>query len=135
MTMSRTTSGCAPVKPAKPRRDNILRRHAQRVDAQRSRGPARGSNRLGDGGIHLQDHRSDALVEAGSRRRRRDAPCRAVEQPHAEPGFELANGLAQGRGGQPEMIGGAREACPLDDGRKGLQLGKFRPAHRLCMIC
>ena len=27
------------------------------------------------------------------------------------------------------MIGGAREARPLDDGRKGLQLGKLRSAH------
>ena len=86
-------------------------------------------DRLGDGGIQLEDHRRDALVEAGPRRRRRDAPCRAVEQPHAETGFELADGLAQGRGRQPEVFGSAREACPLDDGRKGLQLGKLRSAH------
>jgi hypothetical protein len=33
--------------------------------------------------------------EAKPSRRRRHAPCRAVEQPYAEPGFELANGLAQ----------------------------------------
>ena len=118
-----------PVKPAEPRRDDLLRRHAQRVDAQRSRGPARGGDRLGDGGIHLPDHRCDALVKARPRRRRRHAARRAVEQPHAEPRFELADGLAQGRGREPEMIGGAREACPLDNGRKGLQLGKLGSAH------
>jgi hypothetical protein len=27
------------------------------------------------------------------------------------------------------VIGGAREACPLDDGSKGFQLGKLCPAH------
>ena len=55
-------------------------------------------DRLGNGGIHLPDQRRDALVEARPRRRRRHAARGAVEQPHAEPGFELADGLAQGRG-------------------------------------
>jgi hypothetical protein len=27
------------------------------------------------------------------------------------------------------MIGGLREACPLDDGRKGLQLGELGSSH------
>ena len=103
--------------------------HAQCVDSQRPRGPARGHDRLGDGGIHLEDHRCNSLVEAGSRCRRRHAPCGAIEQPDTEPRFELADGLAQRRGGQPEMSSSLREACPLDDGRKSLQLGELGSSH------
>ncbi len=84
------------MKPAESRRDDLLRCHAQRIDTQRSSGATRGGDRFRDGGIHLQDHRGDALVEARSRCRRRNAPRGPVEQPHAEPAFELADGLAEG---------------------------------------
>ena len=44
----------------------------------------------------LIDHRGDALVQVGSRGRRRNTPRSAIEQPYAEPGFELTEGLAEG---------------------------------------
>ncbi len=117
------------VKAAQPRCDDLLCRHAQSVYAQRSRGASRRGDRLGNRSVHFQDHRRDAPVKTRPRRRRRDASCRAIEQLHAKPRFEMANGLAQGGRRQPEMIRRAREACRLDDGGKGLQLSKVRPAH------
>ena len=48
---------------------------------------------------------------------------------HAEARFQLTDGLTERRGRKSEMIGGAREAGPLDDGSKRLQFREIRPSH------
>lgn len=118
-----------PIKATDSRCNDFLRRHAHGVNAQCSRGPARRGHRVGDGSVHLRDHRGDSLVKARSGCRRRNAARSAIEQPHAEATFELPDDLAQGGTRQAEMVGGACEARALDHGDEGPELGKLGASH------
>ena len=60
---------------------------------------------------------------------RRDAAGGAIQQADAEPGFQLADDLAEGGPRQPQVIGSTGEAGPVDNGHEGLEFRKFGAAH------
>jgi len=94
------------------------------------------ATRLGDRSIHLQNHWCDGArggrdPAAG----RCHAACCSIEQPHAEPGFELADGLTKGPMGIAR--GDRRRRAKLALSSYGRQRPSTRqtPPRALCINC
>ena len=62
-------------------------------------------------------------------RRRRHAARRPVEEAHAKPVLEPADGLAQPRARNSQLDSGLGKAAPLRNGHEGVHLRKLGPAH------
>ena len=89
---------------------------------------AKAVDRIERGG-DLAQCRAQALQQALAGFRRRDAAGRAVEQPHAEPGLQPAQGLAQGGGRDPAQAGHAAKAPRARHRREGFEIGEIDIAH------
>lgn len=66
-------------------------------------------------------------MQAMSRFGGRDAPGGPVEQPHAEPGLELTDGLGKGGSRQSQLIGRAGEASRSTTATKAFSSANSAP--------
>ena len=101
--------------------------------------PAGFSRKLAYGlelGVDLLKAGSDGAQQALARLGRRDAACRARQQPNPKPCFEFANGMAQRRLRNAELCRRLGKASLPRDGEKGEEIIEvLRSIHELTIIC
>jgi hypothetical protein len=69
-----------------------------------------------------------ALEKRGTVDGRRDSTRAAIEEPHAEFGFEVLDALAEGGLGDVDGVGGTQHVALLGDGQQMARLAKVHVA-------
>ena len=77
-------------------------------------------------GVDFTQRRHELVEQARASVRQGNATGRAVEQAHAEPGLEPADGGTQRRGGRAARPGGLAEAAALGHGEEGRKIAQIR---------
>jgi len=78
---------------------------------------------------HACERRFEPFQQALPGLGQRDAACGAMEQHHAKPFLQVADGIADGRRGQGQLGAGLAEARMAGHGGEGGEVGKVVGAH------
>lgn len=78
------------------------------------------------GGAHARQHFVGQRQHAQARRGQAGRPGAAVQQRRAQPGFEVAQLMRQGRLGQVQALGGFLQAAAFADGGQRFEVADFQ---------